>query len=350
MAGAMFVKTSKVGVGDAGRMARLFVALKPLYYTVAALGVVPVAFRPWSHASLRWHPLRSTLLWALCVHAVSLASLRHIWAHSSAALGGGSLFSNFSALISVVHSSHALLIAPLWCEAHRCRKLVAQARTLDSLDGEVIGACWPPLRTRAWTWFWVIAIAVVFPGSTVMWNLHLVAKPLDTIQLYAHSMANVLLGVIVSVTSLLYYVIEDVALALEERFAQRYTRYKSCGELLQYRRAWLTLRDMLQGVMFAPVTVSLSCGLLVVNAVMCLYHTLFTAMVGVPPFVVVGMLVVTSMQLFILFTMCNSADGAVHAVSLANTEATTRLCAVLFRDGTCQSMSAPEKWIPAATI
>lgn len=89
----------------------------------------------------------------------------------------------------------------------------------------------------------------------------------------------------------------------------------SCAELLRYRRAWLTLRDMLQGVMIAPVSVTIVCALLVINNVLCVYHVLNCFLGGAPLHQTLGLLGSSSQLGVLLIIMCWSADRAVDSVS-----------------------------------
>lgn len=89
----------------------------------------------------------------------------------------------------------------------------------------------------------------------------------------------------------------------------------SCAELLRYRRAWLTLRDMLQGVMIAPISVTIVCALLVINNVLCVYHVLNCFLSGAPLHQTLALLGSSSQLGVLLIIMCWSADRAVDSVS-----------------------------------
>ncbi|KAK3930500.1 Gustatory and odorant receptor 24 [Frankliniella fusca] len=308
------------------RTVRLFLALTPLYYTLIAYGVVPTTIRRWPRAALSFAPLRSTLMWAVLLHAAVAASMWRVYTASLVVLEDGAgrpiivSYSTFPALLAIAHVAGCGLLLPIWWEAPRYKELLALARTLvgclDDDDG-VLSVDWPRRRTVIVSWIWSLALVLACPGVVIFWQFRLTEYGGEAIRVPAHWISNVLIAAIVSSLCLVYHIIRDVAEALAQRFAQEAGRAPplSCVELLQYRRAWLTLRDMLQGAMFAPVSVTLCCTHLVVNNVLCMYHVLNSILGGAPPQLTLGVTFSTSQITLLLVVMCLAADGAVDAVA-----------------------------------
>ncbi|XP_052122314.1 uncharacterized protein LOC127749185 [Frankliniella occidentalis] len=116
--------------------------------------------------------------------------------------------------------------------------------------------------------------------------------------------------------SIAYNVLEDMAELLALRFAQdAASRRLRPATLLRHRRAWLALRDLLQGVMLAPATVTLGVALMMVNAVLSLYYVVNCVMVGAPTELIASLTLASSDLGFLLVAMCSAADGAVIAVN-----------------------------------
>ncbi|KAE8738228.1 Gustatory receptor 18, partial [Frankliniella occidentalis] len=178
-------RTNKVGDMDA-RTARLFLAVRPLYYTLIAYGVVPVNFRRWPNVGLSFHPLRSTLAWALLVHATTVASAWRVWDLSLQVLSEGNpiaSYANFPALLAIFHSANVLLLVPIWCEAHRYKEVVALAKTLvGSVNEDVLGAGWPRRHTVFMSWLWALALVVAAPAITFLWQFQLTDHSGDAFQ------------------------------------------------------------------------------------------------------------------------------------------------------------------------
>lgn len=86
------------------------------------------------HFKLSFHPLRSTLPWALLVHATGLLSFRRVLTVATGSLGVGNVvasWSVFPAVLAISHASCYVLLLPIWAEAHRYKRVAALAARLE---------------------------------------------------------------------------------------------------------------------------------------------------------------------------------------------------------------------------
>ncbi|XP_034242909.1 uncharacterized protein LOC117646211 [Thrips palmi] len=287
---------------------------------MVAFGVVPAAVTYGPHVRLSFHPLRSTLAWALLLHVAGLLSLHRVLATAEENLRVGNVVSSwfvFPAVLAIAHVSCYLLVVTIWAEAHRYKELAALAAKLERLMADMgmpEAGAWPKRSTSRMVWAMVVFMLAFGPLTTALWQFWASGQQGEVYRILAHCMANVMMTSVVGGFCLVQFIIRDAANVLTQRFARDVLRGLSPSEMACYHNAWLALRDLLEGAVVMPASLSFCTLLLVLNNLLCLYNVVNRILSGSPWGRTLILLVLVPHVFLMVLSMCLAADAAVSAI------------------------------------
>ncbi|KAK3918181.1 Gustatory and odorant receptor 24 [Frankliniella fusca] len=292
----------------------MFEDMQPLIFIMALSGMIPVSFRP---LRVSFHPLRSTLVLCVLYSALSLwsASRLLLWRPESERAEGDALAletRSFSSLVNSVHLGGLSMLPLLWWEARYARRNEALAAGLMAQFSHLRRRCWV---ARAACYVMAAVSLVVSPLAVAVWMTVVSGKNTHWSHMFVnHHVVNMEVCVTCLIFCLFHCVknfAEDLSTAMVKEL---YLPYAPPCRVVAFRRAWLSLRDLTQGLLFMPLTtIALMLFVLLMftlNAYMCLGN-LLDGHVGLASVIfVIG----TSIMLQLLI-ICDAVQRARDAVS-----------------------------------
>ncbi|XP_052125321.1 uncharacterized protein LOC127749770 isoform X1 [Frankliniella occidentalis] len=226
------VKACSVAAAPEEPSRPFFDGLQPLAYTGAALGIVPVSFRP---LRLSFHPLRSTLLYALLVQSFTWWELFYVmtpWRNGQPTAqdkfpnnkGFLAVVSCFESVHTTVHLTGSVIVLVFWAEVHKVHKIRSSCGNLLVDFGYVL---WGrpkqpgPRRRPQHGLVWITTMALwVMPGAMVILWSEYVETGVEPKNALAHSLINAQLGFGMIVLSLCFLRLHSFATGLLSELRQ----------------------------------------------------------------------------------------------------------------------------------
>ncbi|XP_034246412.1 uncharacterized protein LOC117648184 [Thrips palmi] len=230
----------------------MFAPLWPIGCAMAAVGLLPVTCSP---IRISFHPLRSTLVYCLAVAVLALWSGYIMLQDRYAMLvsPGASLKARFNSVICITHAAGFVLQPLLWIEASHMKYNEALC---TSLMETVPGAA----RSRN-RWFaalvWTAAISLIAaaPFLATVYVRVIAEEGGFYSHIFMHCQVVLLNFYICLMFSTHPHCVKDFANGLRQYLIQELSlQHPSPRKLLKYRRAWLQLRDLTQGLVTMPLT------------------------------------------------------------------------------------------------